>query len=108
MVADAEVRVGLHVVAGELPETRPGIEEARPAGAHVGNRVAPAFDRPGQRGAQRVERVFGLGFEHRFGNATWREANVSHEAVMLMATPNESLEISESRGRRCRASVTRA
>ena len=44
VVADAEVRVGLDVVAREPSELRPRVEEARPAGAHVGDRVAAAVD----------------------------------------------------------------
>src|SRR5882757_442722 len=46
VIADTEVRVSLDVVARELPETRPCVEELRPTRTHVGDGFAPAFDRP--------------------------------------------------------------
>ena len=79
MVPDAEVRVRLDVVTRELTEPGPRVEEPRPAGAHVGDRVAPALDRTGERGAQRVERVFGLEIEHGLGNTTWSESDLGHK-----------------------------
>src|SRR3954452_7518052 len=78
VVADAEVRVRLDVVARELPEARPRVEEARPTRTHVGDRVAATFGRTTERGAQRVERVARLAVEHRFGNATGSESDLGH------------------------------
>src|SRR5262249_45174044 len=40
VVADAEVRVGLDVVAGELAEPGPRVEETERARHHLGHRVA--------------------------------------------------------------------
>ena len=97
--ADAEVRVRLHVVARELSQARPRVEEARPAGAHVGDRVAAALDRTRERGAQRVDRVVGLGLEHRLGNPAWSEADLGHEPVMLMS-PRHDVGMGACVGRR--------
>ena len=65
MVADAEARVGLDVVAGELAEPGPAVEEAGPAGDDRGHGVAPRRP-PGaaSASAERGERVGGLGVEH--------------------------------------------
>ena len=74
MVADAEARVGLDVVAGELAEAGPAVEEARPAGDDVGDRVAPRRRRGAvERGGERVERVGGFGVEHGLGRTAGGE-----------------------------------
>ena len=85
VIADAEVRVRLDVVARELPEPRPRVEELRPARTHVGDCFAPTPDGAVQRGAQRVERVVGLAIEHGLGYATRSESHLRHERMMLSA-----------------------
>ena len=68
VVADPEARVRLDVVAGELAEPGPAVEEPGPARDDGGDRVA-ARVRSGAASAarERGERVGGLGVEHRLG-----------------------------------------
>ncbi|MCU1468584.1 MAG: putative phosphomutase, family [Actinomycetia bacterium] len=77
VVADAEVRVGLDVVAPEASELGPRIEVARPAGADVGDGVAPPVD-PGECGPQGLLRVVGLRVENCLGRSAGRQVHVGH------------------------------
>jgi len=64
VVAHAEARVRLDVVASQLAEVRPGVEESRPSRDHTRHHVAPCAGRRGQRVLKCRERVRRLEVEH--------------------------------------------
>src|SRR4051794_20105058 len=57
VVADAEARVRLDVVACKLAEPSPGVEETGPARDDIGDRVASRLDRLRERGCECVQCV---------------------------------------------------
>jgi probable phosphomutase (TIGR03848 family) len=69
VVTDAVTGVRLDVVARELAQARPGVEEGRPPGGDRGDRGATRVLGLGQRGSERRHRVCGLGCEDRLGDA---------------------------------------
>src|SRR5262249_17780378 len=78
VVADAEVRVGLDVVARELTEPGPPIEEPRVPSDHRSDRIATLGRGSGERGREPVERVLGFGREHGLRRARRRQVHIAH------------------------------
>jgi hypothetical protein len=67
VVPDAEARVGLDVVPGQLAEARPPVEETGPVSDDRGHRVTAVGRRRCQRALEPGECIGGLGIEHGLG-----------------------------------------
>lgn len=78
VITDAEVRVGLDVVAGECAELRPGVEKPRPTADDIGNGITALLGRRFESVLECGECIGGFGREHGLGKTALGEIDVGH------------------------------